>query len=99
MGWASIIAALLTIFGPMLIEWLKQWLESRMADAATRLPAVASFGSEGDARDALFDEAIRSLPRFAFARRSLLRRMKASAKDGVVDEAEFRDLAASAENE
>lgn len=101
MGWAAIIAVILEIFGPLLAEWLQKWLDSLLNKAASRLPAASSFATEDMARGALFDEAIRSLPRFAFARRAMLRRMKASGLGSLTvnEEAEFRDLSAAAENE
>lgn len=101
MGWAAIISAIISIFGPMLAEWLKKWLDSRLADVSQSLPAAESFGSPDLARAALFDAAIDSLPRWAFARRALLRRMKAHGDGPVTGEAaaEFRDLAGSAAGE
>lgn len=84
MTFAAIIAALISVFGPMLLAWIQKWLESRANKAAARLPAVGSFASEHDARNALFDAMIEDLPRAAFARRSLLRRLKgAAARAGV----------------
>lgn len=80
MGWSAIIAALIQTFLPMLLEWLQKWLDSRLSRAAEKLPAFASYGSEHDARDALFDQAITDLPRFAYARRALLTRLKAAAR-------------------
>lgn len=100
MGWSAIILALIQVLGPILIEWLKKWLEDRLQQAAARLPAVESFGSPELARAALFDEAIASLPRFAFARRALLRRMKATDADPSPEAlAELRDIAGAAEQE
>lgn len=101
MGWAAIITALLQIFGPILGEWLKKWLDSLLNKAAARLPDAETFGSPDAARAALFDEAIASLPRFAFARRSLLRRMRAHGTGELTPDqkAEFCDLAGAAENE
>lgn len=96
MAWAAIISALLSIFGPLLLDWLKKWLDSRMVEAAARLPAAETFGSPELARAALFDEVIADLPRFAFGRRALLRRMKATAADGTMtadEAAEMKGLA------
>lgn len=102
MGWAALISSLLEIFGPVLAEWLKRWLDSLLQNSAARLPAAESFGSAKAARTALFDEAISSTPRLAFARRGLLRRMKAHAevKSLTGDAAEeLRDLASAAASE
>lgn len=101
MGWAAIISALLSVFGPMLIKWLQEWLASRFAEVAAALPDVATFGTPAEARNALFDGAIASLPRFAFARRALLRRMKAHGDEPLTGDAaaEFRDMAGAAASE
>lgn len=100
MGWSAIILALLEIFGPLIVAWLKAWLEDRLNRAAANLPAPESFGSPELARAALFDEAIADLPRFAFVRRALLRRMKATDANPTPEAlAELRDLAAAAANE
>lgn len=79
MGWASIVAALLAIFGPLISDWLKECTEEKLSDAADNLPEPSTFGSEGEATAALFDEAIARLPRLAFVRRAALRRMKAAS--------------------
>ncbi len=79
MEWVAIIAALMQVFGPILAEWLKKCMEERMEEAAKNLPVASSFASEADAADALFDEMIAGLPRFAFIRRAAFRRMKQAA--------------------
>lgn len=79
MGWASIIAALIQLFGPALVEWLQKWLDGILKRAAESLPDVTTYAAEPLAREALFDRAIALTPRFAFARRTLLRRLKTSA--------------------
>lgn len=76
---AAIIASLLSIFGPVLADWLKKCLEERLNDAAAGLPPAASFATEGAAVEALFDAAIDNLPRWAFIRRRSLERMKAAS--------------------
>lgn len=78
MTWASIIAALLQTFGPLLTEWLKRWLEDRLKGASAALAKPATYGPE-PALAALFDAAIAAVPRGAFARRALLRRLRAVA--------------------
>lgn len=100
MGWSAIIIMLIELFGPLLIEWLKKWLEDRLNKAAASLPAAESYGSPELARAALFDEAIAALPRLAFARRALLRRMKATDANPTPEAlAELRDIAGAAEQE
>lgn len=110
MGWAALITMLIQVFGPILIEWLKKWLESRLSAAAEKLPAFATYGSEHEARDAMFNQAIADLPRLAFARRAMLRRMKAAAATAGVtstdpgrvssdDLVELVDLAGAANDE
>lgn len=101
MGWATIITMLIELFGPILVEWLKKWLEGRLNRAALRLPAADTYASHDLAREALFDEAIAELRWFNFAKRALLRRMKARGVGPLTDAevAEFRDLASAAENE
>jgi dihydrodipicolinate synthase/N-acetylneuraminate lyase len=111
MGWSVLIAALVEVLGPLVADWLKSCGEDRAKRAAERLPAFESFASEDAARDALFDEVIADLPRLAFARRGLLRRLKATAaKAGVTsagaarpldpeDAADLADLAAAADQE
>lgn len=103
MGWAAIITALLQIFGPILAEWLKKWLDSWLQATAAKLPDAGTYATDGEAQMALFDAAIAGLPRFAFGRRALLRRMRATASDaaklGEDDWDELRGLAELAANE
>lgn len=100
MGWSAIILALIQLFGPAIMAWLKAWLEGRMNKAAANLPAPESFGSPELARAALFDEVIADLPRFAFVRRAMLRRMKAESVNPTPDGmAEIRDLAMAVDRE
>lgn len=96
---SAIIAAIIAIVGPIIAEWLKKWLENILSRAATRLEGRA-FGNDTLARSALLDEAIGLTPRFAFARRALLRKLKATNGDLSPDDVEaIRDLAGAAENE
>ena len=79
MTWATIIAALLSAFGPLLAEWLKKWLEEKLSRASDGIAAPVTHGSPERAAGALFDAALASTPRFAPARRALLRRLRAVA--------------------
>lgn len=76
MGWAAVIALIIDLVGPYLMEWLKQLLERWLSRAAADLPAPAT----GADVVGLFDTAIARLPRFAFARRALLRAVKRAAE-------------------
>lgn len=75
MGWQAIIAAILQAVGPLLVEWLKKWLESLLNRSAANLPA----GTES--AHALLTEAFQSTPRLAFGRRALLRMMLRHARE------------------
>lgn len=76
MGWAAVIAMIIELVGPYLMEWLKQLLERWLSRAAADLPAPATGGDVVG----LFDAAIDRLPRLAFARRALLRAVKRVAE-------------------
>lgn len=103
MGWSAVILFLIELFGPALVEWLLRWLDNRLVMAATLLPSPTSYPTEADARAALFDQAIDSLPRFAFARRTLLRVLRDIAVRGgpltPEDGAAVRDAGRAAEEE
>jgi hypothetical protein len=112
MGWGAIITALLAVFGPLIAEWLRKWIDDRLRVAASQLPAPATFTTTGATVAALFDEAIALTPRRAVLRRSLLRVMRTKAvpkADSVLtgnfsldasDELEVSELATgAAENE
>lgn len=79
MTWTAIITAMLGTFGPLLVEWLKAWLEDKLKAAAKLIPTPSTVGNPVAGMNLLFDTAIGALPRVAFARRALLRRFKASA--------------------
>jgi hypothetical protein len=68
---------IMQILGPLLEKWIASCTEEKLTEAAGRLPGREVFASDGEAANALFDEAIASLPRLAFIRRSALRRAKA----------------------
>ena len=111
MGWASIIAALSSFLGPILVDWLKKCAEKKAQEAAAGLPAMETFASETEARRALFAEMDRNLPRWAKIRRALLTRAAAvaekhnvtSATTGTVldtaDADELKNLANAASEE
>lgn len=111
MTWATTIAALLSTFGPMLSEWLKKWLEDRLKASAALIPAPAAVGNARSGMHVLFDATIAATPRVAFARRALLRRLKAVAVDRAdelargsvtlapADVEEIRDAAGAADSE
>ncbi len=99
---SAIISALLAAIGPLLTQWLVAWLQSLFTKAASGLPEPVP-GSESVARAALFDAALNHTPRFAFARRALLRTLKRHADAAVASGltadavAEIRDAASAAD--
>ncbi len=113
MNWQSLISAFFAAIGPILSEWLKKWLEGKLSVAgAAFTSAPAAYADPSRAYAALFDSAISDTPRLAFARRSLLRRLKAVAVARAGDFAsqpvvaltqtevdDIRDAAGAAENE
>lgn len=66
MPWSAIILAIIQIFGPYIMEWLKKWLESKLNKASTNATDIAN----------MFDIAIKDLPRVAVMRRLFLRSVK-----------------------
>lgn len=78
MGWSAIIAALLQLFGPVLVDLLKQLLDKWLNKAAESLPPPDP--KDPGAVTALFDAAIDRAPRFAFVRRGFLRSCKRAAE-------------------
>ena len=82
MSWAAVIAALLQVLGPVIADFLKQLLDKWLSRAAESLPAPEGPGHVGR----LFDAAIERTPRFAFARRNLLRvaRRVAESRAGAI---------------
>lgn len=102
MSWVAIIAAILQVIGPILVEWLRKWLESRLHRAAESLGDMTAFSSEHEARDKMFDAAIKALPKRALARREFLRRCKtlcshygvtSAGPERAVPESELADVA------
>ena len=81
MSWAAVIAALLQVLGPVIADFLKQLLDKWLSRAAETLPAPAGPADVGR----LFDAAIERTPRFAFARRSLLRAAKRVAESRAAE--------------
>jgi hypothetical protein len=73
MSWAIIIQGLMSLFGPLLSDVLKKWLDSLFRSTAANLPDPVDAGD----LTKLFDEAIARTGRPL--RRMLLRRMRASA--------------------
>lgn len=76
MSWAPLIIAILQFFGPILVDWLRNWLENRFHNAAGKLPGLGIYNSEDDAREALFASVLHDLPRHAIARRTMVRMMQ-----------------------
>jgi len=101
MQWAAIFAALWKIFGPYIDKVIQAILDKWLNRAAEQLPPADSFKDQADAQRAAIGKAIEILPRFAFARKGLLRRMKAKIGQKITaeDAEELRDLSAAAENE
>lgn len=92
----AIIAAILAALVPVLLEWVRKWIESRLLKAAEGMPELSMFTSEDEARDAMFDRAIKALPKRAVARRALLRKVKEiAAKSGITSRGPTRPVLAS----
>lgn len=98
MGWEMLILALIQVLGPILVEWLKDWLERRLQQAAARIPELADYPTEDEARDALFDTAIAMT--WNPLRRYLLRRLRHhAARLGVTASGVLPTLDAAAAEE
>jgi hypothetical protein len=111
MTWATIIAAIMATFGPMLAEWLKRWLEDKLKSAAALIPAPSAVGSAKSGMHAIYEAAYNDTPRRAFGRRALLRVLRRLSVDraeelvrGSVtlapdDVDELRDVAGAADGD
>src|SRR5688572_7416325 len=97
MGWITIVASILELLGPIIQDLLKNCMEDQLNDAAADLPAVETYDSEGQAAEALFNQAIANLPFWARFRKRAMRRAKAVAVEGdkvrraALTEAEIRE--------
>lgn len=94
---SAIIAQLIAIFGPLLVEALKKWLESLLNRAANNVPKNANAAT-------LLNAAIDLTPRVRVGRRALLRLIRDKSHDAIAagelnaaDKKEIRLLAAAAE--
>lgn len=91
MSWSVIVLELIKLFGPFLKELIQKWLDKRLHQAAELLPPMASYGSEHDARNALFDKAVDITK--GPIRRILLRRLRsASSAAGVTSSGPAAEL-------
>lgn len=80
MTWVLIISGILRVFGPLLAEWIQNWLDGHLKRSAAALEADGVEPS----RDALFEHAIASLPVFAVGKRELLNHMWKSSDHEAV---------------
>lgn len=79
----QIALLLLNLFGPILAEAVKRWLENRLKRAAESLPDPKWYDNKAAATAALLDEALAQTRWYEFVGRRRLRRMKALAiQDG-----------------
>lgn len=76
MGWLAIIGMILQVFGPIIVGWVKSWLEKRMHEAAESMPLAETFGSTKQQQIALLERVIENLPAIAIAKRALVRHMR-----------------------
>lgn len=101
--WTAILAAIFATFGPQLIALLESLLSKWFGRAAALLPTPATIGDERAQKLALIDGTIHTLPYAAFARRALLRRMRAvialTTPPTADDIAEITDMASAADQE
>lgn len=77
MGIGAIIAAILTIVGPILSDLLKRWLDKLLNRAAAELgtSVTVSGANDGAAAKVLLKKALDMTPRVRVFRRALLRSM------------------------
>jgi hypothetical protein len=74
--WGPLIIAVLQFLAPLLLDWLKKWLDGRFKSAAAAMPPADTYPDEHAARNALFDEVLARLPRHAKLRRKLVERAR-----------------------
>lgn len=79
MGWSAIIAFLMQLFGPLIAEWLRKWLDDRFAKVLPMMPDPAAYPDDAARVRAICDAALATVPRIAFMRRSLIRRIQVAA--------------------
>lgn len=101
MQWAAIFAALWQVFGPVVNQLIQQLISKWFNKAAAQLGDAAQFPDEVTAQAAAIDKTLTLLPRWAFARKALLHRMKAKLGQPLTpaDVAEFQNLSAAVDEE
>lgn len=83
----AIITAVLAFLGPLLNELFKDCAKERAEKAAEKLPAPETFASEGEYRDAVFDQMLADLRPWERRKRNAIRRAKAvAAKHNVTSQ-------------
>ena len=93
--WAPIIAELMAMFGPLLQELLKAWIESLFKKTAAKMGSPEGY--DGDAKESLIAEALAATPRVQIVRRNILRFMRDHANESKLTPAmkkEFKAIAA-----
>lgn len=101
MSWAAIFAMFWEVFGPLVSELVKKLIDNLLNRAAAQLPPATAYVDQVAAQSALLDKAIELLPWYAFPRRSLLRRMRATVGRAITrdEQDEIRGLAAGVDFE
>lgn len=98
MSWATIIAQIIAVLGPVLSDLLKRWLDSKLKAAAKGLGDPA----QGDVEDSRFllTMALSNTPRRQVMRRAFLRHaiesVPGSLSAGKLNSADRKELAALA---
>lgn len=99
MNWASIIAKLMEILGPILSDLIKRWLDTKLKAAAKTFGAAPVTGASA-ARD-LLTVALDATPRRQVMRRAFLRQAIQSVPGamaaGKLNSADRKELAVLAE--
>ena len=83
MEWIALIGLLIQIFGPILSEFLKKWLDNHLQAAASTLPAYESYAGLRQQVEELFERAISETRRPL--RRMLLRRLRQMTLNRIQD--------------